>query len=377
MIYCKKCLIPNTRPNGQFNDQGVCSPCQSAALDRDANFEHRLNELKSIIRKYLSHKKMRWQCVVGVSGGKDSTRQALWVREKLGVNPLLVSVAYPPRQISNVGVNNLSNLIRLGFDTQVLGPAPVLSRKLVREAFLGFANWAKATEMALFAGVPRVAINKGVPLIFWGENPALFVGDSATIGSSIWDGNNLLNSNTLNGGDLTWFKKVAGSEDFLNMYRYPSSAEIKRNGLQTIFLGPAWKDWSNETNSRISLAHGLSFRDINGDFTGDHLGTSMIDEDWFIVNMIIKYYKFGFSRATEYANIEIRKGANRESFIPFIERYDSACDNRYIESFCKYIDITSDDFWATVRRFASPKLFDLRGKRPVKKFKVGIGLAND
>ncbi len=378
MLYCKKCLIPNTRPNGQFDGDGICLPCQAAARDREANFDHRLEELREVIKKFLSRKKqVRWQCIIGVSGGKDSTRQAIFAREKLKINPLLVSVAYPPRQISHIGAYNLSNLIRCGFDTQVLGPAPVLSRRLVREAFLRFANWAKATEMALFAGVPRVAIDKRVPLILWGENSALVVGDSATLGSTIWDGNNLSRSNTIAGGDLTWFKEVAGTEKFLHMYKYPSMAEIQRHGVQTIFLGPAWKDWSGEINSRVSLAHGLSFRDVRGEFTGDHLGTGMIDEDWFIVNMLVKYYKFGFSRATEFANLEIRRGANRESFIPFVEQYDSACDDYYIASFCRYIDITVEEFWLTVRRFANPRLFDLSGKRPIKKFTIGVGLTDD
>ena len=81
------------------------------------NYEERLEELKNIIRKLTAKKRNnRWQCIVGV-GGKDSTRQALWVREKLNLNPLLVSVAYPPKQISQIGADNLSNLIKLNFDT--------------------------------------------------------------------------------------------------------------------------------------------------------------------------------------------------------------------------------------------------------------------
>jgi N-acetyl sugar amidotransferase len=375
MNYCRSCLTPDTRPNGRFNSQGICLPCEFTARGIEENYEKRLEDLKQIVHKLTrTTKKSRWQCIIGISGGKDSTRQALWAREKLGVNPLLVSIAYPPKQISYVGAHNLSNLIDHGFDTMVIGPAPVLSKDLVREAFLRFCNWCKATEMALFSGVPRVAIQKGIPLIFWGENPALQVGDTGTLATSIWDGNNLVNSNTLAGGNLDWFTEVAGSASRLEMYRFPDREQFRKHRIQTIFLGPAWKDWSGETNSRVALANGLQFRGGDPRASGDILGTSMVDEDWTIVNMLLKYYKFGFSRGTEYANELIRSGiVTREEAIHYAE-LDEGCDDCYIESFCKYIDLPVSEFWATVRKFANPVLFDLSGSRPRKKFTVGKGL---
>lgn len=376
MKYCTKCLTPDTRPNGRFNDEGVCTPCEYNTESGGVSFEERLAELQSIVGKLTSrHKSKRWQCVVGVSGGKDSTRQALWAKNKLGINPLLVSVAYPPRQISQVGADNLSNLISLGFDTMVIGPAPRLSAELVKEAFFRFGNWCKATEMALFSGVPRVAIEKKIPLILWGENPALQVGDMGTLGGSIWDGNNLINSNTIAGGDLSWFIEVAKGLSKLNMYSFPSKEAMKKARTQTIFLGPAWPDWSAEKNSSIAISHGLDFRDEQSDQTGDLLRTRMVDEDWTIVNMLLKYYKLGFSRGTEQANTMIRQGfITRDEGIEIAEKFDDVCGQQFIESFCKYIDITEDDFWENVKKWTNKSLFNTKGKRPKKKFIVGKGL---
>jgi N-acetyl sugar amidotransferase len=376
MKYCCRCVTPDTRPNGQFNTDGLCLPCASSAIDNRDNYERRLQELRGIIKRVLRGRGHgRWDCIVGVSGGKDSTRQALWVREKLRMNPLLVSVGYPPRQISHNGAHNLSNLTEHGFDVIFIGPAPGLSRRLVREAFLRFGNWCKATEMALFAGVPRIALEKGIPLIFWGENPALFVGDAGTLGSSMWDGNNLVNSNTLGGGDLSWFREVASTCDSLYPYEFPTRAELDKAKIQTLFLGPAWKDWADVANSRFALTHGLWFRGGNPKETGDLVGTRMVDEDWTIVNYLLKYYKLAFSRGTEHANMLIRSGEiTRDEGISIAEEYDEACGDSYIESFCEYIGISSGEFWATVRRFSPSELFDLSGERPVKRFKVGYGL---
>jgi len=374
LIYCRRCLTPNTRPNGSFNAEGVCSACEFSGGGASINYHARFAELSALVKKKSrTIRNRRHQCIVGVSGGKDSTRQALWVRDKLGLTPLLVSVAYPPRQLSRVGAANLSNLISLGFDTLVIGPAPRLSRELVREAFYRFGNWCKATEMALFAGVPQIAIDRRIPLILWGENPALQMGDSATLGRSIWDGGNLVNSNTLAGGDLGWFREVAGSARRLSPYRFPARNELDRAGVQTVFLGPAWKDWSFEKNARVAVIHGLTHRPDAPENTADILGTSMIDEDWVVVNMMLKYYKLGFSSGTEQANSRLRRGAmTRAQAVAHAGKYDGACGSHYLASFCRYTGITESEFWTVVRRFAHPHLFDTSAAgRPVPRFRLG------
>jgi hypothetical protein len=100
----------------------------------------------------------------------------------------------------------------------------------------------------------------------------------------------------------------------------------------------------------------------------------MVDEDWTIVNFLLKFYKLGFSRGTEHANALIRSGKiSRDDGIPLAEKYDEACAHEYIESFCQYIGLTEEEFWRTVRNFSHPKLFDWSSGRPVKKVQVGFG----
>jgi NH3-dependent NAD+ synthetase len=78
-------LSPDTRPLSGFNADGICSACEFSSHSHDENYEKRLDELQRLLRRILKgRKQVRWDCIVGVSGGKDSTRQALWVREKIG-----------------------------------------------------------------------------------------------------------------------------------------------------------------------------------------------------------------------------------------------------------------------------------------------------
>ena len=98
MKYCKNCLSTNLRPNGKFKE-GLCMPCYfKNSLPSKPN-RIKLLELRDKYRIRRKKKKKRaYDCIVGVSGGKDSTRQAQWVRDRLGLRPLLICVAYPPKQ---------------------------------------------------------------------------------------------------------------------------------------------------------------------------------------------------------------------------------------------------------------------------------------
>lgn len=379
MRYCVRCLSPSTRPNAKFDENGVCIPCTYAESSRQVAYEERFRELKAIVNRLTRRRKYQeYDCIVGVSGGKDSTRQALWVREKLGLHPLLVCVAYPPKQVSQVGVDNLSNLISHGFDCILLGPAPQTSCRLMREAFFRFANIFKATEMVLFAGVPKVAVAHDIKLILWGENPALQVGDSASLGHTIWDGNNLRNINTLAGGNLDWMIETTGSINRILPYEFPDVAMMRDKMINTIYLGPAWSNWSLGDNSAFAMAQGLRIRDEGVQESGDLLGTSMLDEDWATINMMLKYYKLGFGRATDYMNEEIRIGRiTRDKAVEIVQTYDGICSDRYVESFCRYVNISVANFWERVQQAAHPQLFaHVRGmQRPQPQFKPGVNLA--
>ena len=202
MKYCRQCLTTDLRPNASFNDDHVCVACEYSDNSNYSNYEAKLAILKNKISKSHKHKSKRskYDCIIGVSGGKDSTRQAEWVKTKLGMRPLLVCCAYPPLQMSHVGAKNLANLTKKGFDLVCLTPAPKTASALSLHTFTHFGNVLKSTELALFSTVPRLAIDVGVNLIFWGENPALQVGDSAVEGIDEFDGNNLRNLNTLKQG---------------------------------------------------------------------------------------------------------------------------------------------------------------------------------
>lgn len=376
MKYCTTCFQPNTRPNAYFNDEGLCPACSYHQELKHVDWEERFEILENIIRQYPRRPGQHFDCIIGVSGGKDSTRQALWARDKLGLRPLLVCFSYPPQQITERGAYNLSNLIELGFDTLVLSAQPETWRKTLREGFLNFTNWAKASEQAIIGSAPKIAIQYKIPLILWGENPGLQLGDMKTVGQNGYDGNNLRYMNTVSGGNLQWLFDKGFTKNDLISFRYPSVEEFEVAALQIIYLGWFWKDWSIINNGMYSTIQGLDVREDTVINTGDLTNVFSLDEDWVTLNQMIKYYKFGFGRASDHVNEAVRSGLmSRDEGREKIEMYDGCCSEGYVASFCDYIDISVDCFWDNVRASVNRELFDIRSDgKIVRRFKVGVGL---
>jgi N-acetyl sugar amidotransferase len=358
MKYCRLCLQPDTRPGIRFDAGGTCPACVYAASLKDADWDARQKELQEIVAFGRSHNHSGYDCIIGVSGGKDSTRQALYVREVLKMNPLLVCLGYPPEQVTQRGVENVSNLIKLGFDCVSINPGPQTWRKLMRRSFLEHANWCKSTELALFSSVPRLAIAYQIPLIWWGENAALQLGDLNVAGRAGWDGNNLRRMNTLSGGDFAWLISEEVARNQVLQYAYPSVKEMEDANLQIVFLGYFWRTWSLLDNGIYAVLRGLDIRREPPEDIGDPVGVTSLDEDWVTLNQMIKYYKFGFGRVTEYVNEDIRNGRiSREDGIAMVEKYDGRCSPRYIRSFCEYLEISEAKFWEVVDRSVNQQLF--------------------
>ena len=156
----------------------------------------------------------------------------------------------------------------------------------------------------------------------------------------------------------------------------PSEKEMEDANLRITFLGYFWKDWSLVDNGNFSALRGLDVRNESPKDIGDPFGITSLDEDWVGMNQMIKYLKFGFGRVSDYVNEDIRLGRmTRDEAILLNKKYDGACAPKYIESFCKYIGISKEEFWEQVNKSVNRDLFeqDQEGNW-VSKFEVGVGL---
>ena len=362
MKYCINCLQNDLRPNTEFLSNGLCPACNYKKKSKDIDWNEREKILKKILIKTKNIKnKKNYDCILGVSGGKDSTRQALWLRDKFNLKILLACLSYPPQQVTNTGTDNISNLINLGFDCYTMTLSPKTWKNLMKVSFLKYGNWAKSTELALFSFVPRLALQMDIPLVFWGENPALQLGDSKSGSKKGFDGKNIMNLNTLGGGKLDWIPK-SFKKNKLFPYLFPKKKYFKSKKINIIYLGWFMRDWSLINNAKYSISYGLKIRKKIKYNIGDLFRVTSLDEDWVMLNQMIKYYKFGFGRVTDYLNEEIRDGKiSRKTAINILKKYEGKCHKKVINSFCKYIEISTKKFWIIVLKNVNKKLFKVKG----------------
>lgn len=380
MKYCKRCLQPDTRPNIVMDDEQVCFACRYEESKKTIDWEARENELRQIAEEAKEEAAKRgnlYDCVIGVSGGKDSTFQALYARDRLGLNPLLINCM--PDEITEIGNKNLNNLNNLGFDIVSVRPNPVVAKKLARKSFFERGNIIAASEYCLWASAYIMAVKFDIPLIIQGENAALTLG-AAKNQEPTGNAFSVTQLDTISQQKVESFIDLSENitEKDLFFYKIPDVETMKSKGIKAIFLQYYVKEWSQVTNADFAVARGLTGRTDDLHALGRYRRYTALDSDLQIPNQMIKYLKFGFGYATDEICYDIREGRfDRESGKWYVNEYDGKCGQAYIDTACKYLSITEEEFWEVVDRYVNRDLFEKKDGKWVPRFTVGEDYDSD
>ena len=351
MRICNRCIQPDTRPGIYFDDQDVCGACLWEAKKKEIDWESREKELRDIAEWAKKTTKSNYDCVIGVSGGKDSTKQALTARDLLGLRCLLVNSE--PEGITEIGRYNIENLKQLGFDVISLRPNPKVMRLLVKRDFYKNLNPVKITEFSLFASTYIISDKFDIPLIIQGDNPGLTLGASLT---GVGTDSNAMKADELHTLSSGWkeYVEVEGIEEKdLYLFHY-NRKKLEEKGYKAIWLNYFLKEWSNHKNAVFSKEHGLRWRPENFDreAIGTYLPYFQLDGDLTQVNQLLKYIKFGFGQCLDHVCYDLREGRmTRDEAVELVKKYDGKCSEVYIEKFCNYIGISQKEFWRVTEKF--------------------------
>jgi len=304
LTYCKRCVMPDTKPDLHLDEQGVCNACRSYEKRTEVDWDARHTELLQLLEKYRRRDGGNWDCIVPVSGGKDSTYQVVRMLQ-LGLNPLCITST--TCDLSNIGRKNIENLKHLGVDYVEISPNPLVRAKLNRIGLkqVGDISWPE--HVGIFTIPVRAAVQFNVPLLVWGENSQNEYGGPAAAA-----GNNTLNRRWLEefGGmlgmritDLIGMEGIEAKD--LISYTYPSDEDLVRVGVTGLFLGH-YIPWDGLSNALIAQANG--FHAYDKVVEGSMVSYENLDNHQTGIHDYFKFLKFGFGRATDLACMHIRRG---------------------------------------------------------------------
>jgi len=350
--------MPDTKPDLHLDSEGVCNACRNYENRKEVDWDARQLELLEVVKKYRNKSATNWDCIVPVSGGKDSTYQVIRVLQ-LGLNPLCVTST--TCDLSELGRENLENLKRLGVDHVEISPNPLIRARLNRIGLTQVGDISWPEHVGIFTIPVRAAVQFNVPLIIWGENSQNEYGGPAAAAE-----NNVLNRRWLEefggllGMRVSDLVGVDGIESrHLINYSYPSDEELTRVGVTGLFLG-YYLPWDGLANTLIAQANG--FTSYGKVVEGSMVDYENLDNHQTGIHDYFKFLKFGFGRATDLACLHIRRGRlTRQDGLEAVKRLDGLFPWEYLgkplQEILAPLNMSVDEFVRICDKFTNKKIF--------------------
>ncbi len=359
MKYCTRCLLPATKPDLSFNSEGVCSACQAFENRSVVDWNSRADEFHEIMANYANKDGSNWDCIIPVSGGKDSTYQVIKILE-LGYKPLCVTAT--TCDLSDIGRRNIENIKNLGVDYVEFSPNPIIRKRLNNIALRTIGDIAWPEHVGIFTIPVRAAVQYQVPLIIWGENSQNeFGGPASAQDSPILNRRWLEEFGGLLGLRVSDLINGFGFKNYeLLPYTYPSDSELERVGVTGLFLGHYFP-WDGMGNTLIAQAHG--FTSLGLPVEGSMVDYENLDNYQHGIHDYFKFLKFGFGRATDIASLHIRRGRiTRQQGLQIVKMRDGKYPTTYLgknlDQILSRIDVSIEEFDDICGRFTNKRLFE-------------------
>ena len=362
-VYCKECVYPYFGVNLSFQD-GVCSAClayKEFNKISENDWKKREEKLISLIEEHKKKNSSNYDCVIPVSGGKDSFFQTYYATKKLNLKPLLVT--YNGNNFLPEGEYN-RELMRKVLDADHIswGPSVEVLKKLNIVAFevMGDMNWHN--HCGIVTSPIIIAAKFNIKYILWGEVDTDIFG--------MFDPNDYVEfshrirkEHSLRGYDSNFFLK--GNFGKINFNKkdliwsiYPKDSEIIKSEIRGLFLGNYMK-WDAENNVKF-LKENYGWKAYEKGFERTYRNFSNLDDRYENgIHDLMKFVKFGYGRASDHASKDIRAGRmTREEGVKMVLKYDHVVSSD-LNYWLNYVDKTEDYFWETADKFRDPRIWSI------------------
>jgi N-acetyl sugar amidotransferase len=344
--------MPDTRPRITFDERGWCNACQWAEEKKTIDWSARWKFLEELCDEHRSS--TGFDCIVPVSGGKDSSYVAHMMKHRMGMNPLCVTIR--PNLELDVGRQNLINFINAGYDHIHVTPDPNISREIDKLGFVEagrpLLGWQTAVQTSIF----RLAQKLSIPLVMFGEDGETEYGGAKKLKHShYYDASDAVNI-YLEGHDPSSYA-YKFDKNRLYLLSFPEPADLISADL-CIAHWSYFENWDPYEHYLVAKEK-CGLKEQKNRATASYNNFSQTDTALYNLHAWMMYLKFGFGRCSQDVGIDIRRGAmTRKQGIALVNRFDREAPTEFIPQYLEYFRMTSDEFNETLSKHVNRELFE-------------------
>ncbi len=348
MRYCATCVYPaSSAVPLAFDDAGMCSGCRTAAQRQDVDWTDRKKRFERIIEEYRSKDGSNYDCIIPVSGGKDSYYQ-IHVIKSYGLRPLLVT--YHSNNYTPAGMRNLLNMREVfNCDHVFYTPSIATLKSMNRLGMLIMGDMTWHGHAGIFTYPIRVAVQTNVPLMIWGEHGYADLGGMHSYNDLVEFTYRFRHEHALRGyewydfiGEAPKHGENLAMQDLIG-YRYPNDEDIDRVGVRGIYISNFFRWDANDHGPLMAKLYG--FQQADEPFERTYRTMSNLDDMHENgIHDYMKYIKFGYGRATDHVCKDIRAGLmTREQGVEIVKQMDHV-KPKDLARWLKYVGWTESHF---------------------------------
>lgn len=362
MRFCSKCAYPaSSAVPLAFDEKGCCSGCRTGAQRDLINWDERRNKFEKLIEQYRSKDGSNYDCLIPVSGGKDSYFQIHIIKTLYGLNPLLVT--YHGNNYTPTGMKNLLNMREaFGVDHVFFTPSIRVLKAMNRIGMrmMGDMNWH--AHAGIFTYPIREAVQKNIPLMIWGEHGFMDLGGMHSYNDMVEFTYRYRHEHALRGFEWSDFITKAKeynenlSKQDLISWMYPSDAEIDEIGVRGIYISNYFRWDANDHGPLVVKKYG--FKVAEEPFERTYRTMSNLDDMHENgIHDYMKFIKFGYGRATDHVCKDIRAGLmTRKEGIEIIRKMDHI-KSKDLYRWLEYVGWTEEEFDSVADTFRDPRVW--------------------
>lgn len=337
--YCSRCCVPETQEGVEFDKLQVCTACRSSEDKMHISWAERELQLKEILEAAKQRSGSSYDCVLPISGGKDSFFQAHVLTKIYGIKPL--AVTFNQNWVSETGFYNLQRCLEVfNLDHLQFTPARSLVNRLAKKSLLEIGDACWHCHAGVGAFPLQVATKFKIPLLVYGESIAESAGRASY-------------SDPKMKFDRDYFTKVSAkisaeemcsdelTKKDLHPFDLPSYEEIEETGVWGIHLGD-YMFWDEEKQTEwIKKEYGWRETEMEGAYKGYKSAECIMAG----VHDFACYQKRGFGRSTWQASVDVRNGLlTREEGFELIKKHDQERPDA-LDYFLKITGLSESDFY--------------------------------